>query len=41
MSPAEPDTMKTAMVQAQYMTSLTGQEWTILTCDQQLVSSGS
>ena len=34
MSPAEPDTMKTA--KAQYMTSLTGQEWTILTCDQQL-----
>ena len=36
MTPAEPDTMKTAMVQAQSLTSLTGQEWTILTCDQQL-----
>ncbi len=36
MPPIEPDTMKTAMVQAQTMTSLTGQEWTLLTCDQQL-----
>ena len=36
MAPTEPDTMKTAMVQAQYISSLTGQEWTIFTCDQQL-----
>ena len=36
MIPAEPDTMKTAMVEAQRLTSLTGQEWTIFTNDQQL-----
>ena len=36
MPPADPDSMKTAMVKAQYMTSLTGQEWTIFTHDQQL-----
>ena len=36
MIPAEPDTMKTAMVEAQRLTLLTGQEWTIFTNDQQL-----
>ena len=36
MVPAEPDTMKTAMVEAQRLTLLTGQEWTIFTNDQQL-----
>jgi len=36
ITPAEPDTMKTAMVQAQHITTLTGQEWTVFTCDQQL-----
>ena len=36
MTPSEPDTMKTAMVHAQHITALTGQEWTIFTCDQQL-----
>jgi len=36
MTPAEPDTMKTAMVHAQHITTLTGQEWTVFTCDQQL-----
>ncbi len=36
MVPAEPDTMKTAMVEAQHLTLLTGQEWTIFTNDQQL-----
>ena len=35
MIPAEPDMMKTAMVEAQRLTSLTGQEWTIFTNDQQ------
>ena len=36
MIPAEPDSMKTVMVEAQHLTSLTGQEWTIFTNDQQL-----
>jgi len=36
MTPAEPDTMKTAMVEAQRLTHLTGQEWTVFTNDQQL-----
>ena len=36
MIPAEPDTMKTAMVEAQRLTLLTGKEWTIFTNDQQL-----
>ena len=36
MAPAEPDTMKTAMVKAQQLTAMTGQEWTIFTNDQQL-----
>jgi len=36
MIPAEPDTMKTAIVEAQRLKSLTGQEWTIFTDDQQL-----
>lgn len=36
MAPAEPDTIKTAMVRAQSLTSLAGQEWTIFTNDQQL-----
>ncbi|KAL8613649.1 hypothetical protein ACOMHN_029741 [Nucella lapillus] len=36
MVPAEPDTMKTAMVEAQRLTHLTGQEWTVFTNDQQL-----
>ena len=36
MIPSEPDTMKTAMVEAQRLTQLTGQEWTIFTSDQQL-----
>ena len=36
MPPAHPDTMKTAMVEAQRLTPLTGQEWTLLTNDQQL-----
>lgn len=36
MPPAEPDTMKTALVEAQRLTSLTGQKWTIFTTDQQL-----
>ena len=36
MVPAEPDSMKTAMVEAQHLTLLTGQEWTIFTNDQQL-----
>ena len=36
MTPAEPDTMKTAMVHAQHITTLTGQEWTVFTRDQQL-----
>ncbi|KAL8610600.1 hypothetical protein ACOMHN_006319 [Nucella lapillus] len=31
MVPAEPDTMKTAMVEAQRLTNLTGQEWTVFT----------
>ena len=36
MPPAHPDTMKTAMVEAQRLTQLTGQEWTLFTNDQQL-----
>ena len=36
MVPAEPDTMKTAMVEAQRLTILTGQKWTVFTNDQQL-----
>ena len=36
MPPAEGNTMKPAMVQAQHITSLTGQKYTIFTCDQQL-----
>ena len=36
MTPAEPDTMKTAMVHAQHITTLTDQEWAVFTCDQQL-----
>ena len=36
MVPAESDTMKTAMVEAQHLTLLTGQEWTIFINDQQL-----
>ncbi|KAL8594298.1 hypothetical protein ACOMHN_001000 [Nucella lapillus] len=36
MVPAEPDTMKTAIVEAQRLTHLTGQEWTVFTNDQQL-----
>ena len=36
MLTTESDTMKTEMVEAQYLTELTGQKWTILTCDQQL-----
>ena len=36
MIPAEPDTMKTAMVEAQRLTILTGQKWTVFTNDQQL-----
>jgi hypothetical protein len=36
MTPAEPDTFKTAMIRAQCLTSLTGQEWTLFTNDQQL-----
>jgi len=29
MTPAEPDAMKTAVVHAQHITTLTGQEWTV------------
>lgn len=36
MTPAEPDTMLTAMVEVQRLTRLTGQEYTIFTNDQQL-----
>ena len=36
MTPTEPDTIKTSMIQAQQITFLTGQEWTIVTYDQQL-----
>ena len=36
MIPAEPDTMNYAMVEAQRLTLLTGQEWIIFTNDQQL-----
>ena len=36
MIPSEPDTMKTAMLEATRLTSLTGQQWTIFTIDQQL-----
>jgi len=36
MTLAEPDAMKTAMVHAQHITTLTGREWTVFTCDQQL-----
>ncbi len=36
MPPAEPDTMKTAMVEAQRLSELTGQKLTVLTTDQQL-----
>ena len=36
MLPSEPDTMKTAMLEARRLTLLTGQEWTIFTTDQQL-----
>jgi hypothetical protein len=36
MSPAEPDTMLTAMVESQRLTNMTGQEYTIFTNDQQL-----
>ena len=36
MVPAEPNMMKTAMVETQHLTLLTGQEWAIFTNDQQL-----
>jgi len=36
MTPAEPATIKTAIVHAQHITTLTVQEWTVFTCDQQL-----
>ena len=36
MPPAEPDSMKTAMIEAQRLTSLTGQKWTVFTNDQQM-----
>ena len=36
MTPAEPDTMFTAMVESQRLTNLTGQVYTIFTNDQQL-----
>ena len=36
MTPAEPDTMLTAMVEAQRLTNMTGQAYTIFTNDQQL-----
>ena len=36
MLPSEPDTMKTAMLEARRLTLLTGQEWTVFTTDQQL-----
>lgn len=36
MSPAHPDTMMTALVQAQIITKEAGQEITVFTCDQQL-----
>ena len=36
MPPAHPDTTKTAMVEAQRLTQLTGQDWTVFTNDQQV-----
>ena len=36
MSPADPSTMMTALVEANRLTSEAGQEFTIFTCDQQL-----
>ncbi len=36
MPPADPDTMMTALVEAQRITAQTGQEYTVFTCDQQL-----
>ena len=36
MAPAEPDTMLTAMIEAQRLTNMTGQAYTIFTNDQQL-----
>ena len=36
MKPSDPDTMLTAMVRVQELTSQTGQTFSLLTCDQQL-----
>ena len=36
MTPSDPDTMMTAMVQAQKLTNETGQVYTVFTADQQL-----
>lgn len=36
MPPTQADTMKTAMVETQRLTSLTGQKWIILETDEQL-----
>ena len=36
MKPSDPDTMMTAMVKVEEYTHMTGQKFTILTCDQQL-----
>ena len=36
MLPSEPDTMKTAMLEARKLMLLTGQQWTVFTTDQQL-----
>ena len=36
MVPSEPDTMKTAMLEAKRLTLLTGQQWTVFTTDLQL-----
>ena len=36
LKPSEPTTMLTAMYEAQRLTELTGQKYTVLTCDQQL-----
>ena len=36
MKPSNPDTMMTALVEAQRLTKLSGQDFTVFTCDQQL-----